>query len=168
MLTYHEVMSTDLGLLTTTAGKWDAMAGELKKVEPRYGDSVQKITMGPDWSGVSVGVAHSSFAATRYEYSAAQIQAKAVASLLRDAHTQFADLKKRVESARDDAIKAAMTVSEQGTVAFDYAELTPAERRAYHNDPDGQTTIRDAVNKWQQHINDQVKAVSEADRGVKI
>ncbi|MFD5548805.1 hypothetical protein ACFWJQ_19055 [Streptomyces goshikiensis] len=168
MLTYHEVMSTDLGLLTTAAGKWDEMAGELKKVETRYGDSVQKITTGPDWSGVSVGVAHSNFAATRYEYSAAQIQAKAVASLLRDAHTQFADLKKRVESARDDAIKAGMTVSEQGTVAFDYAKLTPAERSAYHHDPDGQTTIRDAINKWQQHLNDQVKAVSEADQGVKI
>ncbi|WP_329201791.1 MULTISPECIES: hypothetical protein [unclassified Streptomyces] len=69
MLTYHEVMSADLGLLTTAAGKWDEMAGELKKVETRYGDSVQKITMGPDWSGVSVGVAHSNFAATRYEYS---------------------------------------------------------------------------------------------------
>ncbi|OKI37373.1 hypothetical protein A6A28_32810 [Streptomyces sp. CB03578] len=134
MLTYHEVMSTDLGLLTTAAGKWDEMAGELKKVETGYGDSVQKITTGPDWSGVSVGVAHSNFAATRYEYSAAQIQAKAVASLLRDAHTQFADLKKRVESARDDAIKAGMTVSEQGTVAFDYAKLTPAERSAYHHD----------------------------------
>ncbi|WP_329106881.1 hypothetical protein [Streptomyces sp. NBC_01439] len=168
MLTYHEVMSTDLGLLTTAAGKWDDMAGELRKVETRYGDSVQKITMGPDWSGVSVGVAQTSFAATRYEYSAAQIQAKAVESLLRDAHTQFADLKKRLESARDDAIKAGMTVSEQGTVAFDYAKLTPAERSAYHHDPDGQTTSRDAVNKWQQHINDRVKAVSEADHGVKI
>ncbi|MFD0268257.1 hypothetical protein ACFVGY_17030 [Streptomyces sp. NPDC127106] len=161
-------MTTDLSLLTTAAGKWDEMAGELKKVETRYGDSVQKITMGPSWSGVSVGVARTSFDATRYEFSAAQVQAKAVASLLRDAHAQFADLKKRVESARDDAIKAGMTVSEQGTVAFDYAKLTPAERSAYHHDPDGQTTIRDAVNTWQQHINDQVKAVSEADQGVKL
>ncbi|MFJ2598950.1 hypothetical protein ACIO3M_39550, partial [Streptomyces erythrochromogenes] len=47
MLTYNEVMTTDLSLLTTAAGKWDEMAGELKKVEARYGDSVQKITMGP-------------------------------------------------------------------------------------------------------------------------
>ncbi|MFF1561846.1 hypothetical protein [Streptomyces sp. NPDC058279] len=61
-----------------------------------------------------------------------------------------------------------MTVSEQGNVAFDYARLTPTERRTYHNDPDGQTTIREAVNKWQQHINDCVKAVSDADHGVKI
>lgn len=84
MLTYYEVMTTDLSLLTTAAGKWDSMAAELKKVESRYGESVQKITMGESWSGVSVGVAHTSFAATRYEYSAAQIQAKAVASLLRE------------------------------------------------------------------------------------
>ncbi|WP_406347565.1 hypothetical protein OH787_34480 [Streptomyces sp. NBC_01547] len=60
------------------------MAGELKKVESRYGDSVQKITMGQSWSGISAGAAHTSFAATRYEYSAAQIQAKAIAELLRD------------------------------------------------------------------------------------
>lgn len=168
MLTYNEVMTTDLSPLTTAAGKWDEMAGELKKVEARYGDSVQKITMGPNWTGVSVGVAQTSFTATRYEYAAAQIQAKAVASLLRDAHTQFTDLKKRVESARDDAIKAGMTVSEAGHVAFDYAKLTPAERSAWHHDPDGQATIRDTVTKWQQHIDGQVKAVSEADQGVKI
>lgn len=168
MPTYHEVMTTDLGLLTTAADKWDSMAGELKKVETRYGDSVQKITMDQSWTGISVGVAHTSFAATRYEYSAAQIQAKAVAGLLRDAHSQFTDLKKRVESARDDAIRAGMTVSEQGNVAYDYAKLTAQERSAIHHDPDGETTIRNAVAQWQQHINDCVKAVSEADQGVKI
>ncbi|MFF4428498.1 hypothetical protein ACFYZ4_04920 [Streptomyces sp. NPDC001513] len=168
MLTYYEVMTTDLGLLTTAAGKWDTTAAELKKVEGRYGDSVQKITMGESWSGISVGVAHTSFAATRYEYSAAQIQAKAVASLLRDAHGQFTELKKRVESARDDAVKAGMTVSEQGDVAYDYTKLTAQERSAIHHDPDGETTIRNAVAKWQQHINDRVKAMSEADQGVKI
>lgn len=168
MLTYYEVMTTDLGQLTTAAGKWDSMAAELKKVEGRYGDSVQKITMGPNWTGVSAGAAHTNFAATRYEYSAAQIQAKAVAELLRDAHGQFTDLKKRVESARDEAVAAGMSVSEQGSVAYDYAKLTEQERSALHHDPDGEKTVRDAVAKWQQHIDDRVKAVSEADQGVKI
>ncbi|MFD5506912.1 hypothetical protein ACFWIB_03935 [Streptomyces sp. NPDC127051] len=161
-------MTTDLSQLTTAAVKWDSMAAELKKVEGRYGDSVQKITMGPNWLGASVVVARSSFAGTRYEYSAAQIQAKAVASLLRDAHEQLTDLKKRVESARDDAIKAGMTVSEGGQVAFDFAKLTPEERRAIHHDPDGEEDIAGTVRKWQQHIDDRVKAVSEADHGVKI
>lgn len=167
MLTYYEVMTTDLGLLTTAAAKWDSMAGELKKVETRYGDTVQKITMGDNWVGVSAQAARTKFTATRYEYSAAQNQAKAVASLLRGAHEQLVDLKQKLESARDDAIAAGMTVSEQGRVAFDYAKLTPAERSAYHHDPDGQEAIRTAVEKWQKHIDDRVKAASEADQHIK-
>ncbi|MER6254098.1 hypothetical protein ABT224_22350 [Streptomyces sp. NPDC001584] len=160
-------MTTDLGLLTTAAAKWDAMAGELKKVETRYGDTVQKITMGDNWVGVSAGAARTKFTATRYEYSAAQNQAKAVASLLRGAHEQLVDLKKKLESARDDAIAAGMTVSEQGRVAFDYSKLTPSERSAYHHDPDGQEAVRTAVGKWQKHIDDRVKAASDADQHVK-
>ncbi len=167
-LNYHEVMTTDLGLLTTAAGKWDSMAAELKKVETRYGDTVQKITMGDNWSGVSAGAAYTRFNATRYEYAAAQTQAKAIASLLRDAHTQFTDLKKKLESARADAIAAGMSVSEGGNVAFDWSKLTPAERSAYHHDPDGQKTISEAVAKWQKHIDDRVKAVSELDENVKL
>ncbi|MFF4850530.1 hypothetical protein [Streptomyces sp. NPDC001194] len=61
-----------------------------------------------------------------------------------------------------------MTVSEQGQVAFDYAKLTPAERSAYHHDPDGEASIRTAVTKWQNHIDDRVKALSELDEGVKV
>ncbi|MFB6821673.1 hypothetical protein ACFCXA_08800 [Streptomyces virginiae] len=160
-------MTTDLGLLTTAAAKWDSTAGELKKVETRYGDTVQKITMGDTWVGVSARAARTKFTATRYEYSAAQNQAKAVASLLRGAHEQLVDLKQKLESARDDAIAAGMTVSEQGRVAFDYAKLTPAERSAYHHDPDGQEAIRTAVEKWQKHIDDRVKAASEADQHIK-
>ncbi|MFB7054784.1 hypothetical protein ACFCXT_16905 [Streptomyces vinaceus] len=160
-------MTTDLGLLTTAAAKWDAMAAELKKVETRYGDTVQKITLNDAWNGVSAQAAHSRFDGTRYEYAAAQTQAKAVASLLRETHEKFSDLKKKLESARDDAIAAGMTVSEQGRVAFDWGKLTPAERSAYHHDPDGQKTISDAVTKWQQHIDDRVKAVAELDGNVK-
>ncbi|MFE2481276.1 hypothetical protein [Streptomyces sp. NPDC059389] len=161
-------MTTDLGLLTTAAAKWEEMAGELKKVETRYGDSVQKITLGGEtWNGVSQQTAHTSFAATRYEYTAAQAQAKAIGSLLRDAHEKFTDLKNKLESARDDAIAAGMTVSEQGHVAFDWSKLTPSERSAYHHDPDGQKTVSDAVTKWQKHIDDRVKAVAELDANVK-
>ncbi|MET9804479.1 hypothetical protein [Streptomyces sp. NPDC006368] len=160
-------MTTDFGLLSTAADKWREMAGEFHKVEERYRDSVQKITMDRTWLGESASAAQTNFAATRYEYQTAQAQAKAIASLLRAAHEQFTDLKKRVESARDDAIAAGMTVSEQGRVAFDFSKLTPAERSAYHHDPGGQTIIRESVATWQQHIDDRVKAVSEADQAVK-
>ncbi|MFF4366337.1 hypothetical protein [Streptomyces sp. NPDC001594] len=160
-------MTTNFGLLVSAAAKWEAMAGELQKVESRYGETVQTITMGDNWSGVSAGVALTKFTATRYEYSAAQSQAKALASLLRGAHEQFTDLKAKLESARNDAVAAGMTVSGEGRVAFDHARLTPAERSAYQHDPDGQATVRNAVEAWQQHIDDRVKAVAEADVHVK-
>ncbi|MFJ3963252.1 hypothetical protein [Streptomyces sp. NPDC090036] len=38
------------------------------------------------------GVARTKFTATRYEYAAAQNQAKAIASLLRGGHEQLTDL----------------------------------------------------------------------------
>lgn len=167
MPTYHEVMTIDLGLLTTAAGKWDEMAAELHKVETRYGDTVQKITTEQTWIGVSSQAAHSGFAATRYEYGAAQTQAKAIASLLRQSHEKFAELRKKLESARADAIAAGMTVSEGGRVAFDYGKLTPAERSAYHHDPDGQASISNAVSQWQAHIDDWVRAFAVLDEGVR-
>ncbi|MFJ8000467.1 hypothetical protein ACIQ7D_25590 [Streptomyces sp. NPDC096310] len=164
MLTYEDVMTTDFELLTTAAGKFDGMAGEFKKVEDRYKDSVQSVTMGPNWLGASATAAYTNFAATRYEYAAAQKQAKAIAGLLRDAHEQFVDLKKRVASARDDAVKAGMKVSEYGTVSYDYSKLTDSERRAVQHDPD----LRSVEQSWAKHIDDCVKAVDDADKGVKL
>ncbi|MFF9073129.1 hypothetical protein ACF1A9_12585 [Streptomyces sp. NPDC014872] len=161
-------MTTDLGQLTTAAGKWDEMAAEIKKVEDRYKDSVQKITHGPAWSGVSAQAAHTNFAATRYEYSAAQAEAKAIASLLRDAHEDFVRLKKNLESKRAEAVKAGMRISEGGVVSYDYDRLTDPERSAMRHDPGYAESVRKAVTSWSEAIDACVKAVNDADQGVKI
>lgn len=168
MLTYHEVMTTDLSKLTAAADKWESMAGEFKKVESRYEKDVQSVTMGPAWGGISAGTAYTNFAATRYEYTAAQKEAKAIAGLLRDAHTQFVDLKKKVESARDDAIAAKMKVSDQGDVTMDSSKYSQGELNAIHHDPDYQTEIRKAEQSWEKRIKDAVHAFDDADKGVKI
>ncbi|GAA3370674.1 hypothetical protein GCM10020367_18230 [Streptomyces sannanensis] len=163
MLTYQEIMTTDFGRLTTAADKWDSMAGEIKKVEDRYKDSVQKITMGP-WTGLSAGTAHISFAGTRHEYGAAQTQAKAIASLLRDAHTQFADLKKKVESARAEAIEAGMKVSDQGIASFDFSGIDAREANTIRHDPE----LPGIEQSWTSRIQQTVRAFDDADQGVKI
>ncbi|MFF5566369.1 hypothetical protein ACFY7Z_07380 [Streptomyces sp. NPDC012623] len=168
MLSYYDVMTMDYSHLTKAAAKWDEMAGEFKKVEEKYRDSVQKITMGPNWIGESAIAAHTNFAATRYEYKAAQTQAKATASLLRDAHTQFLDLKKKVEAARDDAIAAGMKVSEQGSVTLDQSKLTEGARNALRHDPDYMSSTRKAEQSWVEHIKAAVKAVVDHDQGVKL
>ncbi|MFE2942708.1 hypothetical protein ACFXKG_27185 [Streptomyces sp. NPDC059255] len=167
MLTYHDVLTADLGKLTTAADKWQGMAGEFKKVDDRYEETVQKVTNGPAWSGASADAASIRSAATRGEYSGAQTEAKAIASLLRLAHTEFVDLRKKVESARDDAIAAGMKVSAQGDVAYDYEKLTAGEKNAMRHDPDYMTSVRESEESWAKLIKDRVKAVNDYDQEIK-
>ncbi|WP_205019968.1 hypothetical protein [Streptomyces sp. HB132] len=164
MLTYREVMTTDFGKLSTAADKWKSMADEFAKVEKRYRDSVQKITLGDTWLGVSANSAALNFAATRYEYQAAQTQAKATATLLLNAHAQFVELKERLKTARADAVEAGMRVSEQGNVAFDYELATEGERNALRHDPDYAKSVRDSEQSWADFIKSCVKAVDDADK----
>ncbi|MFI1103192.1 hypothetical protein [Streptomyces melanogenes] len=164
MLTYELVMKTDLSQLTTAAAKWDEMAGEFKKLEDRYRTQVQSVSLGDTWTGQASLYSRPNFATTHAQYGAAQIEAKAVASLLRDAYAQFVDLKKRVESARDDAIKAGMKVSEAGQASFDYSRVSATEGDAVRHDPGLRTT----ENSWSQHIAQAVSVVNDADQGVKI
>ncbi|MYR39798.1 hypothetical protein GTX14_32550 [Streptomyces sp. SID4944] len=167
MLTYYEIMTTDLGGLNSAADKWDETAEEFGKVEKRYRDSVQKITLDDSWLGDSSVRAQIKFASTRYEYQAAQTQAKATATLLRNAHEQFVELVKQLRTARADAIRAGMKVSEQGNVAFDYSTLTEGERAASRNDPDYAASIRTSEQSWADRINACVKAVDDADQDLK-
>ncbi|MEU3184778.1 hypothetical protein ABZ707_11315 [Streptomyces sp. NPDC006923] len=167
MLTYYEVMTTDFEPLSAAADKWQEMADEFQKVEKRYGESVQKITTDHSWLGESASAAYTKFVATRYEYQAAQIQAKATATLLRNAHQQFGDLRKQLESARADAVKAGMSVSEQGNVSFDWDRLTETERSAARHDPDYTMSVRNSEESWAEFIKTCVKAVDDADQDLK-
>ncbi|MFD9268702.1 polymorphic toxin type 44 domain-containing protein [Streptomyces goshikiensis] len=157
-------MTTDLGVLTTAAEQWQSMAADLSKVEERYGETVQKITLGQNWLGFSVEAAQTKFATTRREYKSAQTEAKAVAKLLRDAHTGFADLKKKVESARDDAVAAGMAVSAAGRATFDFTRVQdPAQERTLRRDPD----LKSVEESWTAHIAAAVRAMDEFDKAVK-
>ncbi|MFD5148862.1 hypothetical protein [Streptomyces sp. NPDC058401] len=167
MLTYQDVMTTDYGRLLTAADKWQSMADEFRKVEGRYRDSVQKIHMSGNWTGVSSAASFTNFSATRYEFQAAQTQAKATATLLRNGHQQLTELKKTLESAREGAVKAGMSVSGTGVVAFDYEKLDPAEKNAVRHDPDYMASVRTAEQSWRDYLKECVKAVDEADQDLR-
>ncbi|MFD4141270.1 hypothetical protein [Streptomyces sp. NPDC058572] len=165
MPSYHEVMTTDLSSLTAAARKWDDMADAFHKVEAPYKADVHGISLGgPLWNGFSAQSANARFDITLKELQAAQKEAKAVASLLRDAHTDFVELKKRVEQARDDAVKAGMRVSDQGACHFDFSKVSRQEAYTIHHDPELHETER----SWTAHIDAAVKAVCDADEGVRI
>ncbi|MCX5522482.1 hypothetical protein OG342_06330 [Streptomyces bobili] len=168
MPTYHEIMTTDLATLTTAADGWDDMAEEFSKQEKAYKRDVHGISMGRSWLGLSADAANRRFAITLKEYQNAQTEAKAIASLLRDAHTQFVDLRGKLQAARQEAVEAGMAVSDQGVVSFDTARLSDGARTAYHHDPDYQDSVRKSVTSWQDRIDQLVKDVTDADKGVEI
>ncbi|MGW0931969.1 hypothetical protein [Streptomyces sp. NPDC002644] len=157
-------MTTDLSALTTAAGSWDAMAAEFTEQEKAYRRDVDGISMGRGWSGLSAEAANGRFHVTLREFGSAQTEAKAVASLLRDAHTQFAELRGKLKAARQEAVDAGMKVSEQGFVSFDTARLTDEERRAVHQDPGH----AEAARSWQERLQGIVRQVTDADEGVRI
>ncbi|WP_139140497.1 hypothetical protein [Streptomyces thermolilacinus] len=160
-------MTTDLGKLSAAADRWESMADELRKAESLYRESVRGVTTGGSWVGRSAGTASVNFAATRYEYEAAQIQAKATANLLHNAHQQFTELRRKLENARADAVKDGMRVSEQGDVAFDMERATPAERQALLHDPHYARDVRASEQAWAEYIKACVKAVDDADKDLR-
>lgn len=166
MPTYHEIMTTDLATLTTAADRWDGMAKELHKLETAYAKEVHGITLGPSWQGFSGDVAQERLGWTLKEFQKAQIEAKAIASLLRDAHTQFVHMCNKLKSARADAVAAGMKVSDQGVVSYDTEKLTQGDRQALAHDPEYQRSVREAVASWQALVDQCVKNAGDADRDV--
>jgi hypothetical protein len=165
MPTYHEIMTTDLSTLTTAAERWDGMAKEFHKQETAYKRDVHGISMGQTWTGLSADAANRRFDVTLKEFQNAQIEAKAIASLLRDAHTQFVDLRKKLEVARSEAVEKGMKVSDQGVVSYDTEKLSQGDRLALAHDPDYQESIRKSVSSWQERIDQLVKDVRHREPG---
>ncbi|MFI0807362.1 hypothetical protein [Streptomyces echinatus] len=168
MPTYHEILTTDLTTLTTAAQHWDDVAEGFQTQEKTYRRDVHGISLGPTWQGLSAGAANARFDVTLKEFQKAQTEAKAIASLFRDAHTQFVDLRKKLESARDDAVAAGMKVSDQGLVSYDTGKLSQGDRQALAHDPDYQESVRKSVASWQAHLDQCVKNVDDADKGVEV
>ncbi|MBL1081522.1 hypothetical protein JK359_05925 [Streptomyces actinomycinicus] len=151
MPTYHEIMTADLGALTTAAERWDGMAGEFARQEKAYRRDVHDVSALPiAWAGMSAEAAHGRFAVTLKEFGSAQTEAKAIASLLRDAHAQYVELRGRLKAVRHEALAAGMKVSDRGVVSA--------------GKPDGEHAAQD----WQNRIDKAVRDVTDADDGVRI
>ncbi|WP_258023894.1 hypothetical protein [Streptomyces bambusae] len=161
-------MSTDLSTLTAAAGKWEETAGKFKTLEDQYAKDVHGVSLGESWIGLSAQAANERFTVTLKELQGAQKEAKAVAGILRNAHTQLTDLRNRVRAIRDDAVKAGMRVSDQGVVAYDTERLTQGERTAYLHDPDFQQSARTHASEWSEKLAQAVKAVTDADDGIRL
>ncbi|WP_406106318.1 hypothetical protein OG698_28420 [Streptomyces sp. NBC_01003] len=165
-------MTTDLATLTTAADRWDGMAKEFGKRETDYKRDVHGITPGPPspstWTGLSADAAGKRFDVTLHEFQNAQTEAKAIASLLRDAHAQFTTLRGQLRSEREAAVKAGIRVSDRGVVAYDEERAAASESGSALHDPGSRAEVHRAVASWQGRIDKAVRAVGDADTGVEI
>lgn len=166
MLTYQDVVTTKLDTLTTAAGQWDAMAKAFKDVEDLYKSKVQPVATDGGWHGLTAASASAQFKATRAQLQGAQTEAKAIASLLRDAHTQFVTLRKVVTDTVAKAVEDDMSVDSHGKATYDFSKIAQ-----YRNDPDYQDYVakrRRAEATWTRRIKEAVQAVDDADQGAKL
>jgi hypothetical protein len=162
MPTYHEIMTTDLSSLVTAAERWDGMAGEFEKREAQYRRDVYGVSVGRSWEGMSADAAHARFDITLKEFQAAQTEAKALASLLRDAHAQFVELRGKVKAVRREAVEAGMRVSERGVVSY------AGQSASAHPDAGHAQRACTSTSSWQDSLDRAVRAVADADRGLEI
>ncbi|MGW3205802.1 hypothetical protein [Streptomyces sp. NPDC001135] len=164
MPSYFDVINTDLSGLTTAATAWEGMAGEFKKQEEAYRRDVYSVTTGENSAGLAALMANARFAITLQEFQNAQTEAKAVASLLREAAARIGKLVGEVLSVRQDAIDAGMKVSEQGVVSWDdNGQKDVLGRPVKHDD----LFSMEVVKAWQDRIDSAVKAVRDADVSVR-
>ncbi|GAA2333255.1 hypothetical protein GCM10010246_15970 [Streptomyces cuspidosporus] len=164
MLTYHQVMTVDLSFLETAAKQWTEAAKQFSEVQKAYQQQVKTAATDGTWTGVANGLGQIQVGMTDEQFTAAQTEAKAIASILRDAHTQLKDLHGKVKSAVADAVKAGMKVSEDGRASYDFSKVSKDDAFTIKHDPDLHATEL----SWTEHIAAAVKAVDDADQGVKV
>ncbi|MER7791411.1 DUF6571 family protein [Streptomyces sp. NPDC097640] len=157
-------MTADLSYLENAAEQWKEAAKKFSDVQKVYQERVKSVGEDGSWTGDANLVAVDSMDITDKQFTAAQTEAKAIASLLTDAHRQFVELRGKVKSAVAEAVKAGMMVSDAGIASYDFSKATESTANAARHDPDLHRTEQ----SWTEHIAAAVKAVDDADQGVKL
>ncbi|MFH8790864.1 hypothetical protein [Streptomyces roseoverticillatus] len=157
-------MTSDLALLTTAAEEWDKAAKDFEKVQKAYNSQVRNVAIDGSWTGVARTFAEMANKQTYEQFTAAAKEARALASLLRDAHAQFTDLRGKLKAQVAKAEAAGMKMSDDGTARFDFEKADKALANAARHDPDLHTT----ESSWTKSIGDLVQAFDDADQGVKL
>lgn len=163
MPSYQQIMDMDFSALTGAADGWKNMAAKFKTLEDIFAKEVQSVSTGGGWSGESATASIQPFVVTRKEYISAQKEARAVESLLRDAHAGFVERKAAVKSAVADAVDAGMKVSDGGVASYDFGKVDAATAKTVRNDP----TLSNVEDSYTRTIMNAVKAVNEWDEDVK-
>ncbi|MGW1190488.1 hypothetical protein [Streptomyces sp. NPDC002559] len=164
MLTYQDVITIRLSPLTTAAVSWDRMADGFEDLGEAYGGSVQAVASNGEWVGLGAEAARSRFTATRKQFDAAAVEARAVASILRDIHAQFTERIQAVRRLVESAKEADMHIDAKGQAHLDTSKAKGTEGGIFGDD--AARAIHEA--SWTAAVASAVQAVDDADQGAKL
>ncbi|MES4887189.1 hypothetical protein [Streptomyces sp. NPDC096012] len=165
MLSYQDVVTIKLGVLTTAATDWEDMAGGFEDLEALYAAKVESAAT-EDTAGLTAAVRAAQLAATHQQFKDAQTEARAIASILRDAHQQLSKLIGNVNDVVEQVKADHMTVNSQGEAVYDFSKLTPM--RHDEDYPKYVSQAKNAEAAWTKKIKDAEQKVDDADQGVKL
>ncbi|WP_267245234.1 hypothetical protein [Streptomyces sp. PR69] len=163
MLTYQDVVTIRLTPLTAAAVAWDEMADGFKDLGKAYGGCVQGIATDGEWVGLSAEAADARLTATRKQFEAAAVEARAIASILRDIHEQFTERIQAVRRLVESAKEAGIHIDTKGRAHLDTSKSTGAGGGVLGDDV--QRVMHEA--NWTAAVAAAVQAVDDADQGAK-
>ncbi|MFD8425988.1 hypothetical protein ACFV1R_00060 [Streptomyces coelicoflavus] len=164
MLTYQDVMTIRLGPLTTAAVSWEQMADGFEDLGDFYRDSVQVVASDGGWVGVSADTAETRFSATRKQFSAAAVEARAVGGILLDIYAQFTERIQAVRNLVESAKEADMHIDAKGQAHLDTSKTK--DRGSGGALGGAERAMLEA--SWTSAVAAAVQAVDDADQGAKL
>ncbi|MET9919844.1 DUF6571 family protein [Streptomyces sp. NPDC006435] len=164
MLTYQDVITIRLSPLTTAAASWDQMADGFEDLGEAYGGSVQTVASDGGWAGLGADAARTRFTATRKQFDAAAVEARAIASILRDIHAQFTERIQAVRRLVESAKEADIHIDAKGQAHLDTSKAKGTKGGLFGDD--AARAIHEA--NWTVAVASAVQAVDDADQGAKL
>lgn len=170
-LSYHDVMTADLSPLSDVADTWQKMGERFGTLQTDYSKHVQGILANGNWQGLAFAAQQNGTAATSFEYGAAKTEALAIASILREAHTELKSRQKSVKDLVSDAEAKDFKVDGSGVATYvGFDKLSPKEQFSARHDPDFTSMMAEysaAAQEWTKAIAKAVHAVDDADQTAK-
>ncbi|EPH42938.1 hypothetical protein ABT390_31840 [Streptomyces aurantiacus] len=168
-LTYQDVMTADLSPLADVSDAWRKMGERFGELKDDYEKQVPRALANGKWEGVAFRAHQKTATATGFEYAAARHEALALASLLKQAHTKLTGMQKSLRDLVGDAEAQDFKVDSSGRATYVGLDKRSGAG-SIDNDPDYARVMaeaRSAEREWTERIADTVRAVDDADQGVR-
>ncbi|MFD0550061.1 hypothetical protein ACFQ0X_13275 [Streptomyces rectiviolaceus] len=170
-LKYEDVIEADLSPLSDVAGAWRKMGDRFGELKGEYKKHVPRALANGKWQGEAFGVQQDAAKVTSFEYAAAKKEAQAIASLLKDAHTELTRLQKVLKDLVADAEAKDYKVDGSGKATYvGFDKLTAEQWESFIHDPDRtrlEAQARERAQGWTDEIAKAVKAIDESDQSIR-